>query len=401
MYICMRIKISDSTMATIITGNPTEHFLSTSWLSAGSPSSVEIRNFNKIEDSIWYSTNVIVNVVFGSGVRELIGHTFYNCPNLTSVHIGPDVNKIDQGFAILCKSLTTITIDPSNQFFHVDNLGILYKKDGGNDTHTMLQYPFGRGRTLTIPPSVKHIAPYFAYGSTSNDSLNNVVFLEDSVETIGSYAFANNDFSSIEFPNSITSIASTAFHRCYNLATVFILQPTADMLTANGDAVVVPSTDTFRGTTHQLSIELIYPASCFPLGTPVLTDEGIINIEKLTSKHRIQGSSIVKITRSTGHRYIINIPKNSLCLNVPSCDTKCSLEHKIFYRGVMIKARDLVNRCAPVRKVPHDGSVVYNVLLDHHGVMNVNNLICETLHPRLVSPPSPRAPLPPLVLQKN
>ena len=368
----------------IITGYPTEVFLSNNWLTAGSPSSVELRNFNKIDDSIWYSISGIVSVVFGTGVKELIGHPFYNCPNLTSVHIGPDVNKIDQGFAILCKSLTTITVDPLNEHFHVDNLGILYKKDGGNDTHTMLQYPFGRGRTLIIPPSVKHIAPYFAYGSTNNDSLTRVRIFNDSVETIGAYAFANNDFSSIEFPNSITSIASTAFHRCYNLATVFILQTTADILSANGVTVVVPSIDTFRGTTHQLSIEIIYPPSCFPLGTPVLTDEGIINIEKLNSKHRIQGSSIVKITRSAGHRYIINIPKNSLCLNVPSRDTKCSLEHKIFYRGVMIKARDLVNRCAPVRKIPHDGSALYNVLLDHHGAMSVNNLICETLHPTSV-----------------
>ena len=372
---------------TLIIGHPNVVFSINDWLNAGngSPSNVEIHGFNKIGDSVWYSISGIVSVIFGPGVKEIIGHTFYNCPNLTSVHIGSDVNKIDQGFAILCKSLTTITVDPSNQFFHVDNMGILYKKDGGNDTHTMLQYPFGRGRILTIPPSVKHIAPYFAYGSTSADSLTNVVFLKDSVETIGSYAFANNDFSSIEVPNSITSIASTAFHRCYNLVTVFILQTTADMLSANGNAVVVPSTDTFRGTTQQLSIELIYTPSCFPVGTPVLTDEGIINIEKLSSKHRIQGSSIVKITRSTGHRYIINIPKNSLCLNVPSRDTKCSLEHKIFYRGVMIKARDLVNRCAPVRKVSHDGTALYNVLLDHHGVMNVNNMICETLHPHRTS----------------
>ena len=370
---------------TIITGHPTEVFSLNDWLNAESPSSVELRKFNKIDDSTWFSISGIVSVVFGTGVKELIGHPFDNCPNLTSVHIGPDVNKIDQGFAILCKSLTTITVDPSNNFFHVDNLGILYKKALGNDLHTMLQYPFGRGRTLTIPPSVKHIAPYFAYGFTNNDSLTSVNFFNDSVETIGSYAFANNDFSSIEFPKSITSIASTAFYRCYNLLTVFILQTTADILSANGDAVIVPSTDTFRGTTQQLSIELIYPPSCFPVGTPVLTDEGIINIEKLNSNHRIQGSSIVKITRSTGHRYIINIPKNSLCLNVPSRDTTCSLEHKIFYRGAMIKARDLVNRCAPVRKVPHDGTALYNVLLDHHGVMNVNNLICETLHPQRTS----------------
>ena len=369
---------------TIITGHPTVVFSLNDWLNAGngSPPNVEIQGFNKIGDSVWYSISGIVSVVFGIGVKEIIGHPFYNCPNLTTVHIGPDVNTIDQGFAVLCKSLTTITVDPSNQFFHVDNMGILYKKENGNNLHTMLQYPFGIGRTLSIPLSVKHIAPYFAYGYTNNDSLNNVQFFNDSsVETIGAYAFANNDFSSIKFPVSITSIASTAFHRCYNLATVFILQSTADLLSSNGVSIIVPSTTTFRGTTHDVSIERYYLPSCFPAGTPVLTDEGIINIEKLSSNNRIRGSSIVKVTRSTGHRYIINIPKNSLCLNVPSYDTKCSLEHKIFYKGVMIKARDLISKCAAVYKSLHDGSVLYNVLLDHHGLMNVNNLICETLQP--------------------
>jgi len=108
----------------------------------------------------------------------------------------------------------------------------------------------------------------------------------------------------------------------------------------------------------------------------------IIKIEKLNSKHTIRGSPIVKITRSTGHRYIVNIPKNSICLNVPSRNTKCSLEHKIYYQGMMIKARDLVSKCSNVCKIPHDGSVLYNILLGHHGLMNVNNLICETLHPK-------------------
>ena len=369
-------------MATLISGDSNVVFSLNDWLNAGngSPPHVEIEGFNKIGDSVWYSINEIRSVVFGIGVKEIIGHPFYNCPNLRIVHIGPDVDTIDQGFAVLCKSLTTISVDPANQFFYVDNMGILYKKENGNNLHTMLQYPFGRGRTLNIPLSVKHIAPYFAYGYTNNDSLIDVQFFNDSsVETIGSYAFANNDFTSIKFPISITSIASTAFHRCYNLATVLILQSTADLLSSNGASITVPSTSTFRGTTHDVSIELYYLPTCFPAGTPVLTDEGIINIEKLSSKHRIRGSSIVKVTRSTGHRYIINIPKNSLCLNVPSRDTKCSLEHKIFYQGVMIKARNLVAKCAEVSKIPHDGSVVYNVLLDHHGLMNVNNLICETL----------------------
>ena len=383
--IYMRIKISYSTMATIITGdpnNPTEHFLSTNWLSAGSPESVEIRYFNNIDDSIWYSTDVIENVVFGIGVNALVGHPFYNCPDLVSVHIGPSVTTIDQGFAVSCKSLTTITVDPANPYFHIDDQGILYKKASGNDLYTMLQYPFGIGRTLSIPFGVKHIAPYFAYGHTSSDSLDTVIFFNDSsVETIGAYAFANNDFISVVIPGSISSIASTAFHRCYALATVFILQITADILSASGASVIVPSIATFRGTTHNVSIELNYVPTCFPPGTPILTDVGEVPIERLSCKHSIRGNPVVRVTRSSGHRFVINIPKGALCKNVPNRDTVCSLEHKVFYAGVFHKARDLLLFREKVVRVFHDGSVLYNVLLAKPGVMLVSSLLCETLSP--------------------
>ena len=34
-----------------------------------------------------------------------------------------------------------------------------------------------------------------------------------------------------------------------------------------------------------------------------------------------------------------------------------------------------------VSKVPYKGTVLYNVLMEEHDKMVVNNLICETLHP--------------------
>jgi hypothetical protein len=34
-----------------------------------------------------------------------------------------------------------------------------------------------------------------------------------------------------------------------------------------------------------------------------------------------------------------------------------------------------------VHKVKYSGELLYNVLLENYSTMNVNNLICETLHP--------------------
>jgi hypothetical protein len=45
-----------------------------------------------------------------------------------------------------------------------------------------------------------------------------------------------------------------------------------------------------------------------------------------------------------------------------------------------MKAKEFVNQDL-VTKVPYNGQVLYNVLMEEHDKMVVNNLICETLHP--------------------
>ncbi len=62
--------------------------------------------------------------------------------------------------------------------------------------------------------------------------------------------------------------------------------------------------------------------------------------------------------------------------------TMVSKEHKVLYKGHMTKARDLVNVCENVTKAPYSGDILYNVLLETHSNMVVNNMICETLDPK-------------------
>jgi hypothetical protein len=366
-------------MATVISGY--EYYFSTiDWTSANSPSEVTIEEFINIPTQIWYGTEVITVVTFGVGVEVISGGAFYSCPNLVTVHIGPDVTHIDEGFAVDCCMLTTITVDPANIDFHIDN-GILYKKNGENHTHTMVQYPFGNGRSLTIPNTVVHIAPYFAQGCSSDDSLDTIIFeTESSVETIGSGAFTNNDIISITLPESIVSIAANAFQSCYALAVVYLSLTTAATLSANGADIILFSSARFRGTIQTVSFQTTAP-TCFPAGTPIQTDQGAIAIEKVTTHNTIRGKKVLVVTRSVGHKSVVHLPRNSLYKNVPSQDTCCSLEHRIFYNGRMTKARDLVSKCESVTKERHDGAPLFNVLLPSHSKMVVSNLVVETLHP--------------------
>jgi homoserine kinase len=47
----------------------------------------------------------------------------------------------------------------------------------------------------------------------------------------------------------------------------------------------------------------------------------------------------------------------------------------------MMKAIELVNLCKGVTSIQYNGETLYNVLMEKHDNMMINNLICETLHP--------------------
>jgi hypothetical protein len=125
---------------------------------------------------------------------------------------------------------------------------------------------------------------------------------------------------------------------------------------------------------------------CFPAGTPVQTDQGLIPIDKInTNSHTIRNNKIVTITRTiTQDKNLVCIEKDALGKNIPNERTLISRNHELFYNGKMIKAIELldkINNTETVYKVKYSGEVLYNVLLDKHDKMIVNNLICETLNP--------------------
>ena len=124
-------------------------------------------------------------------------------------------------------------------------------------------------------------------------------------------------------------------------------------------------------------------ATCFPAGTPVTTDQGNIPIEKLKSHiHTIRGKSIVAITQTRLlNKHIVSIEKDALVKNVPSQTTHISNNHKVFFEGQMVKAKELVDGCEHVHFIPYNGEILYNVLLEKDCKMMINNLICETLSP--------------------
>ena len=193
-------------------------FTKQTWFDAGGPLDFEIRDYETIgytafslamggSDTI--NSNILTNVVFGSGVTTLDSTIFWYTSDLISITLGPTIANITGGFIGHSPIFTTLILDANNTVFHLDN-SILYKKNDSNNTHTMIQYPIGRpAEALTIPSLTVVISDRFATGS----NISSIVFGNNSsVETIGITSFSNAaNLTSISIPDSVTSIGLSAF----------------------------------------------------------------------------------------------------------------------------------------------------------------------------------------------
>ena len=122
---------------------------------------------------------------------------------------------------------------------------------------------------------------------------------------------------------------------------------------------------------------------CFLAGTPITTNQGPIPIERLNpAVHTIRNKRIVGVVQTISpDKYLVCFEKDAIAENVPSQRTVISRNHELFYKGKMIPAKYFVGKFENVRKIKYNGETLYNVLMEEHDKMLVNNLICETLHP--------------------
>jgi len=122
---------------------------------------------------------------------------------------------------------------------------------------------------------------------------------------------------------------------------------------------------------------------CFPAGTNIRTDQGNVAIEKIIpGKNTIYGKEIKHITRTvSSDNYLIKIEKDALERNKPNKTTVMSKEHKIEFQGQLVPAHRFLNYSEKVKKIKYNGEILYNVLQEEYGTIQVNNLSCETLEP--------------------
>jgi hypothetical protein len=311
-----------------------------------------------------------------------IGSSAFNQCNRTIDLIIPE-KTVDIGGGVFAQITSLRTVTFSN-----------------NSTMTTLAGAmFTDSRSLTsviLPDSIETIQGqvfYFCHSLTT-------VKFPAKLKSIGDICFCEAPLTTLTLPPLVNYIGNQAFLRC-NLNKVYFTSTTAlptiagsafgqnqNPCTAYCDDVNIPgSIQTLTALGIFTRVKSIYPivpsVICFPGNTPIKTDQGLINIDKInTDKNTIRGKKIVAITRTiTDDKYLICFEKDSLGKNIPSERTLISQNHRIFYNGKLIKAKEFLNDDESVNKVKYTGEVLYNVLMEEHDKMIVNNLICETLHP--------------------
>ena len=358
--------------------------------------SVNLTSIQVDSDNPNYSDNN--GVLFNKNKTTLLQYPLGN--SRTEYIIPEGVTSIGQEAFVYAISLTSISIPAS-----VTSIGLEAFQDTTSLTHISipasngLNIPspasdvsfFGRTvttTTITLPPAAAAAAAAAVLANTNFNSVLSNIGVDTGGMTSVLNIIASNPRGKIF--NGVITIPNGVFGNLTddNKSQLIakIKESYATALSVDEDRIrVTLSSGSIIATVDVYESGSVVPI-CFPAGTPVTTDQGFVPIEKLNpDKHTIDGKKIVAITQTRPlFKEIVSIKKNALANNVPSQNTQISNHHMVSYQGNMIQACELANVCEGVNFIPYNGETLYNVLLEKHSVMTINNMVCETLHPRNV-----------------
>ena len=168
----------------------------------------------------------LTSITIPNSVTKIGQWAFSSCTSLTNVTIGNSVISIGYGAFYYCTSLTAITVDTNNlAYSSVD--GVLFSKS----QRTLIQWPWGKAGSYTVPNSVKSIGgSAFEYCT----SLTNVT-IGTNVTSIGSSAFAEcTSLTGVYFKGNAPNLGDSSVFYDDNKTTVYYLPGTMGWSTTFG-----------------------------------------------------------------------------------------------------------------------------------------------------------------------
>ncbi len=160
-------------------------------------------------------------------VTTIGSYAFYSCGNLNSIEFAETSSVAIIGdWAFAYNSNLNITLPASVTaigeycFAYCQNIQIDISKTQLTEIPKYAFYECNNLHTLTFPTTLKVIGDYAFLGC---DNLNEVIFLGDTLEAIGTGAFQScQNLHSIEIPEGVTTIEADTFDGCQNLNTIIL-----------------------------------------------------------------------------------------------------------------------------------------------------------------------------------
>ena len=324
---------------------------------------ISMPNVTSIVREAFYNCSALTSIVIPGGVTSIGYYAFEACYKLTSIifinqhNLQTAEGMFYNGANILVTSINSVTYYNTSGFGNLSTASLNLQNQLNSLTPSYIYIP----NPPPPPPTITNISP--VSGSTLGGT--SVTISGTNLTGVTSVTFGGTNATNVSATStSITCIAPAG---------------------TAGPANVVVTTPGGNVTSSNAFTYTVAPVSniCFPAGTLITCNQGEIPIDKLNPEiHTIRGKKIVGITKTvTQDKHLVCFEKDALQENIPSQKTMITQNHKIFYKGEMMRAKDFVNDFENVKKIKYTGEVLYNVLMEQPDKMMVNNLICETLHP--------------------
>ncbi len=154
----------------------------------------------------------ITKIDIGENVENIADRAFYKCNNLNDVTILSNQANINAYTFADCSAMKTIKINENNNKYKVVD-DVLYSKDGKK----IYMCPSAREGEYIIPSEVEEIGDYAFYG---NLILTNII-IPETVNVVGIEAFWNCS-NLLEITLKAHTISKLAFDNCSNLKNIVI-----------------------------------------------------------------------------------------------------------------------------------------------------------------------------------
>jgi hypothetical protein len=285
-------------------------------------------------------------------------------------------NKVIFTYDVLAGQTGAVAI-PASTNLNVANGDSIVDAAGNTMSTLPLQTLSGNATIDTTAPTVSMTIPYTQVGVPTQLT---ATFSEPLYNGTNIITNANASSFSIISSSGATIANITVGSSAQSITFTYTPNSTADTITISATNSI---TDRAGNALTSGSFTLT-PNACFPAGTPIQTDQGIVPIEQINIiKNTIRGYKIKALIHSyLTDSHMVLFKKNSLYNNVPSKDTVMSRYHKVYYNKRMGYAKDFVEMGIAQYKNYPKYTPIFNLLLESHENMIINNMIVETQNPQ-------------------